>query len=72
MIPALLGAVLVLTLLPARAHAYIDPGAGSIALQIFLATLVAGLFALKTFFRRIVAFFFSIFSRGPRSGDDGR
>jgi hypothetical protein len=42
---------------------YLDPGSGSFILQILIATLLGGLFVAKTFWRRIVEFFRSLFSR---------
>lgn len=43
-------AVLVLTL-PTQAHAYLDPGTGSYAVQIIIASTVGGLYALKMYGR---------------------
>jgi len=43
--------LLLLTVRPA--HAYLDPGTGSYALQIGLAGLFGALFALKSFWRRL-------------------
>ena len=37
--------------------AYLDPGSGSFILQILLATLLASLFFMKTFWRKIFGFF---------------
>lgn len=45
------------------AHAYVDPGTGSYVLQIVIAGLVAGLFAIKTFWLNIVAFFSGLFGK---------
>lgn len=45
------------------ARAYVDPGTGSYVLQIVIAGLVAGLFAIKTFWLNIVAFFNGILGR---------
>lgn len=39
-----------------EAHAYLDPGAGSYALQIIIASLLGGAFFLKTQWRRIKGF----------------
>ena len=44
-------------ILPRRSLAYLDPGTGSYMLQMLLALLVGGAFALKIFWKRIVAFF---------------
>ena len=37
--------------------AYLDPGAGSILIQAIVAGVLGGLFAIKLFWKRIVAFF---------------
>lgn len=37
--------------------AYLDPGSGSFILQILLATLLASLLFMKTFWRKIVGYF---------------
>ena len=37
--------------------AYLDPGSGSFILQILLATLLASLLFMKTFWRKVVGFF---------------
>jgi len=47
---------LLLTLLLAKnAHAYLDPGTGSYMIQIILGTVAAGFFAIKHYWRRIIA-----------------
>ena len=57
-----------------RAHtdiveAYIDPGTGSLILQILLAVVVGAGFAVKIFWTKIMSFFSKLF--GPkRDGDD--
>lgn len=51
--PTLAMASLVFLLPALPAWAYLDPGTGSYAFQILLAGLMAGLFALKAFWRRI-------------------
>ena len=45
------------------AHAYIDPGSGSILFQLVIAFLIGGLFAIKHFWHNIVQFFKNIFRR---------
>jgi hypothetical protein len=37
--------------------AYIDPGSGSFILQILLATLLASLFFMKNFWRKVIGIF---------------
>jgi len=54
------------SVLPTPAHAYIDPGTGSIVLQMILAAVAGGVF----FFRNAVARFFGFFRGG--SGAVGR
>ncbi len=48
-------ALLALCLAPAPAHAYIDPGTGSFVIQGLIAAVVGAGFALKVFWKRIVA-----------------
>jgi hypothetical protein len=60
--------VLLLLLVPSLAHAYLDPGTGSYVLQLFLGTLLGGLFALGVVWRRALAFVKRFFKRG--SSDD--
>jgi hypothetical protein len=43
---------------------YIDPGAGSIIIQVVLGALVAISFALKLFWSKIKIFFKKVFRRG--------
>jgi hypothetical protein len=50
-----------------NAWAYIDPSSGSYFLQMLLASLLGGLFALKVFWRRIKSFVVRLFSKPPRS-----
>jgi hypothetical protein len=56
--------VLLSIILPNTAHAYLDPGTGSYFLQMAIATLLSGLYAIKLFWKNIKAFFRKIFSRG--------
>lgn len=43
---------------PSRVHAYIDPGSGSIFVELVIAVALAGLFALKLNLHRLKEFFF--------------
>jgi hypothetical protein len=54
---------LYLFLFPASAYAYLDPGSGSYILQMALAALVGGLFAIRLFWGRIKSFFEERFSK---------
>jgi hypothetical protein len=49
--------------LPARAHAYLDPGTGSYFFQLALAAIVGALFAVRLFWSRIKAFLWHLFSK---------
>ena len=49
--------LLAIMLFPPRAHAYIDPATGSYVLQIVIAGIAAGAFALKMFWGRIKSLF---------------
>jgi hypothetical protein len=44
-------------LLPSLAHAYLDPGNGSMMVQLLLAGLAGVMVALRMFWRRILSFF---------------
>ena len=46
-----------------KAYAYLDPGTGSYMLQLFIAAVVGGLFAIKIFWGKIVLFFKGLFSK---------
>jgi hypothetical protein len=59
------------------AFAYIDPGTGSMVLQMAVAGILAGLFYIKTAWSRIRFFFTNLFSREkgnvkPPAGETGR
>ncbi len=56
---AVLAAVFV-AVLPATAHAYLDPGTGSQLFQVILAVFVGGVFSIKVFWHRIVDYFRSL------------
>jgi hypothetical protein len=56
-----------LALAAGTAHAYLDPGTGSMLLQVILGGIAAVGVALKMFWHRIVAFF----RPGSRSDDAG-
>jgi len=38
-------------------NAYLDPGSGSFILQLLIASLVGGLFILKSYWKKIISFF---------------
>ncbi len=51
-----LGAVLIFT---GDAYAYLDAGTGSYMLQMLLATVAAGMFAIKHYWKKLKGFFSS-------------
>ena len=48
-------------------YAYLDPGTGSYFLQLAIAALLGGLYAIKLFWKKIKTFFKNIFSRGEKA-----
>jgi len=56
-------ALLLAFVIPQNAFAYVDPGTGSYIIQMIIAALVGGLFALKLFWVRIKTFFATLFKR---------
>ncbi len=47
-------------------HAYIDPGTGSLIIQILIASFVGGLFLIKVFWGKVKAFLSNLFSKSKR------
>lgn len=54
----------------APAHAYLDPGTGSMILQGLIGAVVGGLIALKLYWARLKNFLSSGRSRGSDENDD--
>lgn len=52
-----------LVILPCKSYGYIDPGTGSYFLQMLIAGILGGLFAIKMFWGRIKAFFLRILGK---------
>jgi hypothetical protein len=52
--------------LTTQAHAYLDPGTGSMVIQIIIAGTVGALFALKTFWSQIKNFFSTKFTKNKK------
>lgn len=50
-------------IIPKNAHAYLDPGAGSMIIQYVAAILFAGLFVIKSFWKQIKMFFSNLLSK---------
>ncbi|HYN88336.1 MAG TPA: hypothetical protein VER55_07390 [Ardenticatenaceae bacterium] len=57
---ALAVVLIFLVLVPATAHAYLDPGSGSYLLQVIVAGILSSLFLVKTYWHKIKA----VFTRG--------
>jgi hypothetical protein len=55
---------------PEILYGYIDPGTGSYFLQMILATIFGGLFAIKIYFKKIRSFFNTLISKG-KNGKKG-
>lgn len=55
-------------IVPAPAHAYLDPGTGSYILQIAAAAFFGSLFALKVWWRQITGFLAKLFGRKDSIG----
>ena len=59
------------------AHAYLDPGSGSFALQFLLAGGLGALFFVRSYLSKIKNFFFSVFTKkktdtAPTKGKNGK
>ncbi|MFH1235919.1 MAG: hypothetical protein V1685_03195 [Parcubacteria group bacterium] len=52
---------------PMPAHAYIDAGTGSYIIQVIIATVLGGLFAIKIFWKKIILFAKKLFSKGDKN-----
>ena len=55
---------------PETLDAYLDPGTGSIILQVVIGAAVGGLFAVGLFWHRVKTFFKNLFSRGEKHEKD--
>ena len=56
-------ALIVLSVFPSIAYAYLDPGTGSYVFQVLVGTLFGAMFAIKMFWVRIKGFLVRVFSR---------
>ena len=45
---------------------YIDPGTGSLIIQIIIGSFIGGLFMLKVFWRKVSAFFSGLFLKSKK------
>jgi len=49
--------IFVYLVIPREAYAYIDPGEGSIIVEIIIAFIVSGVFFIKLYWRKIISLF---------------
>lgn len=61
--------VVLLPLTSESVHAYIDPGTGSLIIQILIASAVGAAFLIKIFWGKVKAFLNNLFSK-TKNGDD--
>jgi len=52
-----------LAIIPLPAHAYIDPGTGSVFFQVFAAAVIGGFFAFKSKVKSVFAKITGLFSK---------
>lgn len=58
--------------LPNQAYAYLDPGTGSVILQVVAAAVLGALFTIKMYWRKVKMFFQGLFSSSGKSTDDAK
>lgn len=56
--------------LPSSAHAYLDPGTGSMAIQLIVAGVVGAMFTLKMYWRRTRDYLFGFFKKSNSTQSD--
>ena len=59
--------VLFYMIFPCKGYAYLDPGTGSYFLQLLIASVLGGLYAIKVFWKNIKTFFKNIFSKDKKA-----
>lgn len=62
--------VILFLLFPKKAHAYLDPGAGSYILQIIAAAFFTALFLFKSWWGRLKVFLSKIFFKKDNDSND--
>jgi len=55
-----------LPLVSQNIHAYIDPGTGSLIIQLLIASFVGALFLIKIYWGKVKAFFNNLFSKARK------
>ncbi len=61
--------VLFLIILPAKAHAYLDPSTGSYLLQIMAAAFFGGAYVIATWWRQIKTFILGFFRKDKKTSE---
>jgi phosphoribosylamine--glycine ligase len=64
--------ILLYFIFPKNVYAYLDPGSGSYFFQLFLGTLLGLLFGIKIYWKRIISFFLSVFSKQKQVKKDDK
>jgi hypothetical protein len=68
-IKMLLNATLLLLIFPGVAHAYLDPGTGSLILQVVLAGVLTVLYTIKMYWQQLKFYVSTRLLRRRRTGD---
>jgi len=55
---------------PPGVYAYIDPGSGSYVVQVVLATILGGLFAVKIYWNKIKEFIGKLFPKKSKKNEE--
>jgi len=66
-VPLLVALILIVT---REAYAYIDPGTGSIIIQVLIGTMLALSFTLRRFWSTLGRFFYNLFSHAKGQQQD--
>ncbi len=69
MIPPAVVFSAIFLIFPQKAHAYIDPGTGSMIIQLLIAGILGATFTIKVYWKKIKAFWASRAAR--KSGEEG-
>ncbi len=71
MLPKIVETIALLTPPLRQAQAYLDPGSGSILIQLLIASLLGAALVLRNSWGRIISFFKRVFSKSEPAPDDG-
>lgn len=62
--------VLICYFMPIESYAYLDPGSGSVALQILLGFLLAATYSIKLYWSKVTEFFSRLLGRSKDRKDE--